>query len=169
MSWNLMPSQALYYMLTSCTIYTETFIHWGFDLLHGFGILSKRMWWDRGMKSQQREWEVGDRMMEWVVDGLEWLNYSYLILVCRGKLSWVLHDEGKYQNVNNINKFNDYYQNWSKWNLINLWHTYDMWLYYGYADTYIPLFLTYLSLHYSSAIFSPTICLDYIYFRNHSP
>jgi hypothetical protein len=34
---------------------------------------------------------------------------------------------------------------------------------------YIPLFLTYLNLYYSFAIFLPTICLDYIYFRNHSP
>ena len=37
------------------------------------------------------------------VEGPEWLFYSYLILVRRGKLSWVLRDEGGYQNVNNVN------------------------------------------------------------------
>ena len=94
-----MHSWASYYMLASCTVYMETFIYRGFDLLCRFGALSKRIWQGRGMESQQREWEVGDGLMEWVVDGLEWLNYSYLILVCRGKLSRVLRHEGRYQNA----------------------------------------------------------------------
>ena len=33
----------------------------------------------------------------------------------------------------------------------------------------IVIYSPFSHLYYSSAIFSPTICLDYIYFRNHSP
>jgi hypothetical protein len=76
--------------------------------LSGLYLLAEGLFWVSNLVTVSPGWfrssyQTWCDQHKWVIDGLEWLFYSYLILVRQGKLSWVLRDEGRYQNVNNVN------------------------------------------------------------------